>query len=138
MELTTLQETVASTISGSGDNVAQKVVDFFVQKETDRRVTALTAAVTSLEADEKSLLKIKPDQQSYNADGTVAQEFYSKAKIEERKKLTEKIEKLKKAVSKALEKNDFGDLFNVAKPEGEKSDKTAAPKADSTASQKSA
>ncbi len=109
-----------SSIKTSGTEVANKVVDFFVKKEVDRRVTALTTAVTELEKLEKEALKVKPDQQSFDADGKVVAETFSKAKFEEKKKAGEKIAKLRKAIEKALNDNDFGDLFNQSKGGEEK------------------
>ena len=113
MELNTLQTTVTSNIAESNILVTTKVVDFFVEREVTRRVTALTTAIQELDKADKEILKFKPDQKSLDKDGNAISETYSPAKFEERKKAVDKASKLRKAIERALNENQFGDLFNV-------------------------
>ncbi len=126
MELNTLQQTVTENINSSNAAVADKVVNYFVEIEVDRRVNSLTKSIQELEKLDKDLLKVKPDQKSYSAEGMVVAETFSQAKIDERKKLQEKINKLRKAIEKALNENQFGDLFNLTNAQKSEDPKTEA------------
>jgi len=63
---------------------------------------------------EKQLKKLTPDQANYDEQGNKVTEYFSKARIEERDKITGKINKSTKALTNALEKKDFSDVFNLA------------------------
>lgn len=96
----------------------EKVKDIVIQKlydaELQRRVDAAIRCVSQLEEIERDLKKIsKPDVETYNADGSVANTSYSKEKVEQIKNKTKEKEKLEQALMQALEKNDFNALLKV-------------------------
>jgi len=68
-------------------------------------------ALTLLEDTQKELKKIKPEQ-TFDGDGKVLTEFYTKATTEARKKLTEKTARIEAALAQALsETPNFEKLF---------------------------
>lgn len=113
MELNKLQNIVTETVKSSNERVVNEIVDYFVSKEVKKRVEAGTSAMQEVEKLQKELLKFKPDQVSYDVDGKPVSETFSKTKIDERKKLADKIEKLRKALEKALD-GDYGDLLSAS------------------------
>lgn len=110
-----IRAAVAAGVSSLGARTRESVVEHFAQAQADKQAKALISGLEKLTTMERDLQKInKPDVQTFNEDGTVASATFSKERIEERKKLNEKIEKLTKAINKADESDDFGDLYNLA------------------------
>lgn len=109
----TIGQKVAETISQAGPAVLAKVIDRLAAIEIDKRVSALENAVNAAVTTKRELQKIKPDNVQYDITGKAVVETYTKAKIEEKQKLEQKLAKIEKAVDKAINKGDFGDLFNL-------------------------
>jgi hypothetical protein len=110
-----VQLKVAEQISNLGPAVEEKVVGALVDREKNRRADALVQTMDKLSKMELELKKLGPDQVALDDKGEKVSETYSKARAEERKKLSEKIDKHAKAITKALEKSDLGDVYNLAK-----------------------
>lgn len=92
------------------------VVEHFAKLEAEKQGTALIKGLDKLSNLERDLNKInRPDIKTFNEDGSEASASWSKDRLEERKKLTEQIEKLTKAIDKADDKGDFADLYNLTK-----------------------
>lgn len=104
---------VAQQIATLNPKVEEAVTKVLVERELNKRSDAIVVVLDTLSKLENDLKKIKPDQISYDLDGKVTAETYSKAKSEEHKKLKEKIAKYTSAINKALEKADFGDVYNL-------------------------
>jgi hypothetical protein len=102
---------VADKIKGSGDAVRQRLVDAMVEKELAQRVELLDKAFQKRFELLTGLRKIdRADQETYNADGSVATQSYTKARLDEIKKAKEALEKHENALEKALTSNDFSKL----------------------------
>lgn len=112
----TIQNKIAEQISTLAPAVEDEVVKALVNRQLNKRSTAVVSAVDLLERLEIDLRKINPEK-TYDKDGNVVSEYYTKQKLEERNKLLQKIEKLNKALNKALEKSDYGDLYNLGSGE---------------------
>jgi len=106
----TLQQAVAERIAGSGDAVLERVAEHFADETIKKRVDQVKQAMTQLDNLERDLRKIKADQVAYDESGKVVHTLYSREKLEERKKLTQRIEKVQRAIDKALTKGDYGDI----------------------------
>lgn len=117
--MNSVQTAVAEKIATLGPSVEEKVVDALVGRELNRRSEALVGAMDKLSKLEGDLKKIKPDQISYDEDGKEVSKTYSKAKTEEKDKLNKKIGKFTAAITKALEKDDFNDVYNIDKQTGD-------------------
>jgi len=87
------------------------------KKEIDRRTQAVLDGLESLQKQEKDLKKMKPDMPAYDSAGKLVSENWSKAKIDEKAKLEKAIVKLSDALDAALDKADYGKLFNMNKPD---------------------
>lgn len=107
-----IQKKIAEQIGGISPKVADDVVEALVNRELSKRSAAIVQALDGLSELEKQLKRTKPDQASYNADGSVASETFSKSKLDELLKLKGKIEKYIKAIDKALT-GDMGDVYNL-------------------------
>lgn len=117
--MASLKETIAERVAALVLSVQEGVVTVLVDQVKDKRVKAILTALNLLEEKQKELKKIKPEQ-TFDADGKVASEFFTKPNNETRKKTNEAIAKIEKALEKALnvEKPEYDDLFKVVQNKG--------------------
>lgn len=117
--MSTLKETVAEKIAGLGPVVHEAVATALADQVKEKRVKAVLTALNLKEETEKELKKIKPEQ-TFDAEGKVASEFFTKANNETRKKAQEKLTKIEKALNEALdpEKPNYDNLFKVVNNKG--------------------
>lgn len=104
---------VAANIADAGPAILGKVIDKLASAEIEKRADALLNAVNAAIATKRELYKVKPDIVAYSGDGKVATENWSKAKLDEKKKLEEKLAKIEAAVDKAVNKNDFSGVLGL-------------------------
>jgi hypothetical protein len=113
----TINTKVAEQLAAIAPQVAENIINHLVTKELTRRSDAIIQAIATSEKLSKDLAKLKPDNVLYNEDGTVASSTYTKAKLDEKSKITTQIKKIEDAIEKALANNDYSLLFNLAKPQ---------------------
>jgi multidrug resistance efflux pump len=114
--MTSINEQVAAKLADISPTVTGKVVDLLVEKEVNRRVELITQGLSKLNEFDRETRKLsKPDVEAFNADLTPAAPQFTKARVEEIKKHGEKVEKLTKALDKAIDSGDIGDLANLVK-----------------------
>jgi hypothetical protein len=125
----TLKETVAEKIAGLGPVVHEAVATALADQVKEKRVKAVLTALNLKEEKEKELKKIKPEQ-TFDGEGKVASEFYTKSNNDLRKKTQESLTKIEKALNEALdpEKPNYENLFKVVQNKGgaEPKEETAA------------
>lgn len=109
----TIKEEVAATLSKSGKNVKDAVIANLAQVEIDKRIDLVTKGVKKLDELQKAQNKMKPDNVTYNDDGSEASATWSKSKLDERNKGSERISKLSKAIDNALDKNEYDQLSKL-------------------------
>lgn len=102
--------------------IRSRVVDQLVEEEIGRRADLLAKVFAVREQTARDLDKLRPDQVFYNDKGEKVNETFSKAKFEERKKATEKLGKIDKALDKAINEANYEDLKKWAGG-GDKGDK---------------
>jgi hypothetical protein len=123
MAVPTIQEKVAQGIANLGPQVESTVVDMLVDKELQRRTPPIVQGLDKLGELDGELKKAdKPDDRTFNKDGSVKDESYSSKKIEEIKKIKERIQKLTNAINKALDNGDLKELNQLLQQGGK--DKT--------------
>jgi hypothetical protein len=110
----TVLAAVSERIGASGPAVRERVVSALVEREVVARVELLDKALAKRTETEKDLRKLKPDVENYDADGKLVSSSYSKAKADELKKARESLDKLEKALDKALVDNDFSKLRELS------------------------
>lgn len=119
MEIKSINTAVAEQITKLGSTkVIDTVVESLVKVEISRRSDALEKAIKLHEDTLREIRKVKPDQVTYNLDGTKASETYSKQAFENNKKLNEKLAKIEKTIVGATENEKWGDLYNLVKSGG--------------------
>lgn len=107
---------VAAGIKASGPEVYNRLRDAMVEKEIGERVTLLDKAFQKRFQLMTELRKVdRADNETFNADGSLASGTYSKARLEEIKKAKEALAKHDGAMEKALADNDFGKLKEQCK-----------------------
>lgn len=111
--MNSVQVLVATRLKELGPEVESRVVEVLVERELKRRADAITLVIDQLEQLEKDFHRLKPDASTYSEDGTLLTAAFTKGALENRKKASEKIEKYRKALAKALEKDDMADVYNL-------------------------
>lgn len=117
----TIREAVAEQLGDLQGRTRNAVVEHFARAEAEKQANALISGLSKLSDLEKQRLRIKPSPAGYDAKGApVGDPLYSKDQLDQLKKLDEQITKLSNAISKADDKADFGDLYNLTKGGSEK------------------
>ena len=111
--MSSLQMKLAEKISELSPLVENDVIESLVNRELTKRSNAIVLVMDKLSKLEGDLKKVRPDN-TFDADGNKVSEYFTKAKIDEKNKLNQNIEKHTKAINKALEKADFGDVYNLS------------------------
>lgn len=115
-ERLTIRAAVAETLKDLSERTRNQVVEHFATAEAAKQAGAIIKGLDKLTELERDLSKVRPQNTAFNLAGDpVGEATFTKDQIEQRKKLAEQIEKLTKAINKADENNDFGDLYNLAK-----------------------
>jgi hypothetical protein len=118
-----IKELVATKLVESAPQVKDKVLIALVEAEQDRRVKAVLKVIKDLGEAEKNSNKIRPDNSVYGEDGKPIYEGYSKAKLEEKKKNQELINRLRVALDEALSDNPSFDKVLKLSGGGDKEEK---------------
>ena len=105
---------VTEALGAAHPRIEAQVVEAFVKREVDKRADALVKVMDLLTATKRELNKCGPDNVAYDHTGAKTHESYSKKRIDEMDKLRKKIGKIEKALNKALENSDYGELYNFA------------------------
>lgn len=113
--MTSLTDAVATSVAALSPEINDAVKDVLVNRVKQKRVTQLVDAIDKLDKLEKEFRKFKPDVVAYADDGTVVSTNWSKAKLDERNKAKQAIEKATAAIEAAIA-GDFSRL-GEAKPE---------------------
>lgn len=115
----TIREAVAASLQGLSERTREQVIEHFASKEAQKQASALVTGLDKLATLERDLNKIRPQNTMFDGAGQpIGEPTFTKAQIDDRKKLADQIEKLTRAINKADEHNDFGDLYNVANKGG--------------------
>ncbi len=118
-ERPTIREAVASTLNNLTDRTRSAVIEHFAAAEATKQANAIIAGLDKLASLENERRRIKPVVSGFAIDGTaVGDPVFTKDQVEQNKKLGEQIEKLERAITKADDKADFGDLYNLTKGGG--------------------
>jgi len=86
-----VQQKIATQIAELAPSVEEAVVNTLVERELTKRSEVVVQCMDTLGKLEGDLRKIKPDQVSYDSDGKIISESFSRNKFEEKKKLIERI-----------------------------------------------
>jgi len=105
---------VAEKIGQSTSQVRERVISALVEREVVARTDILDKALAKRTELDREIRKLqKPDVEQFDVDGKVVSASFSKARVDELKKAREGLEKLEKAIDKALTDNDFSKLKEI-------------------------
>lgn len=111
-----LMAEVTDSIKGAGETIRTRLREAMVEREIKERVDLLDKTIIARNSVLTELRKIeRPDVETFGADGKVVSASYTKARLEELKKLKDKIAKYENAIEKALTDNDFSKLKELGK-----------------------
>ena len=101
--MTSVHIKVAEQIAAISPQVEEKVVGVLVGRELDKRSEALVKGHDLLVDAEKTLKGFQPDLRTYDEAGQELSAAWSKSKLGEKKKVTEKVARITNAINQALE-----------------------------------
>lgn len=105
---------IAEKLGGLGPSIESAVIEHLANEEVEKKKTTLVVALDALTKMENAHRRLlKPDLVFGNSEGGDKVEAFTPGRQEEIKKSKEKIEKMERAITKALEKGDFGDVLNL-------------------------
>ncbi len=129
----TIREKVAEEIAALSPRIAAEVKDVMVEREVKKRTDAFVVVYDKLVASEKEYQKIdQPDLVSYNKSGQKTDEMYSKGRLDQIAKARKAVDRLAHALDKALDKGDFGDVYNLSSGKAPADDRTGDTSQDDT------
>lgn len=96
-------------------DIRSRVVATLVEAESASRAELLSAALVERKKTEAEIRKINPEVKTYDEDGKVLSETYTKQQVDDRKKLKDKLAKVDKEISKAITDADYEGLKNLPK-----------------------
>lgn len=118
-ERKTIREAVAEQLGNLSQRTREAVIEHFAAEQAQKQAAAIISGLSKLADLENQRRRIKPVPAGFNAAGdAVGEPMFTKEQITDMKKLDEQIEKLSKAITKADEQADFGDLYNATKGGG--------------------
>lgn len=111
-----LQDDIKESIKGAqeGGKIRARVVGALVEEEVGIRADLLTKALAKRKAQAKELDKIRPDHCTFNADGSPANQHWSKEKLKERDKALKALNKIDKAINAAINNADYEGVKKIA------------------------
>lgn len=111
---TELLSEVTETIKNSSTAIRSRLKDALVEREVVSRVDVLDKALVKIREAKKELLKMKPDQVSFDGGGQKV-ETWSKAAHETKVKADETLAKLEAAFAAAMLGENFDKLRDLVK-----------------------
>src|SRR6266404_638094 len=112
---TSVHMKVAEVISTLAPSVEEAVVDILVDREKKRRATAIVQVFDKRDSLLNDLNKIRPKNDRFTEEGKpIGEPSFNKDDIEKRKKLKDQIVKCENAINKAIEKQDYSDVYNLS------------------------
>lgn len=107
---------VSDKIKSSAPQVRERLVAGLVEKEVASRVDLLDKGLQKrLEADREVRKCSKPDVETFDANGQSQATGFTKGAADALKKARESLDKIDKALEKALAENDFSKLKELCK-----------------------
>lgn len=110
-----IREKIADQLANITPSVVDQVVEAIATRETNKRSEAIIKVIDKLDQAEKEMKKLeRPDQVFYNDKNEVDVAVFSEGRKNERMKKAKLIERLTNAITKAIEKGDMQDVYNMA------------------------
>jgi len=123
-----IREDVKKGISDNNKQVRERIVATLVETQIVSRTELVTKAISAYDSISNDFNKARPDNKTYNPDGTVASETYTQAQAQKRVKAQGDLTKITEALSAAIDDGDYTkltDFMSKWKPSSEKnSDKS--------------
>lgn len=107
--VTILKETSEAINNASGE-IRKRVIDHFAGQKIDERVDLLTRALKNRDDKWKEIQKMRPDQVQYDESGKEVNSFWSKEQSEKRKGLLKSLNKMDRAINRAVNDADYEGL----------------------------
>ncbi len=108
-----IKEAIVLAIKGSSEQIVKSVIEELADVEIQVRKNLVIKAMNKLDELEKEGKKLKPDNISYNEDGTIATSTWTKGALDAVKKNRESIAKIENSIEKALSQNDYEGLKSI-------------------------
>ena len=114
-QASTIKEAISAKIKESNPLVLSGLIDELVEKEIRRRKETIKAGIEKYEELEISLKKMKPDNITFNQDGSQASSSWSKDALDKFNKATKELEQLNTALDNAINNINYDQLHKLTK-----------------------
>lgn len=108
-----IRESISRKVKESNKSVVDGVIDSLVNGELERRKEMIKQGVEKYEALEKELRKMKPDNVSYNLDGSEQSSSWSKEGLDKYNKSKKELETLNTAIESAIVSINYEPLLKL-------------------------
>ena len=109
-----IKQIIADKLKASAPIVKESIIQQLVDAEIlVRKELIITKGLNKLDELNKELKKLKPDNISYDSEGKVLSETWTKAAVDNAKKIKDTITKVENAIEKALTENNYDLLRNL-------------------------
>jgi chaperonin cofactor prefoldin len=100
----TIKEAIAEKLTASNEIVKNRLIDHLVEETLAKRVKQIESAYSEWEKLSKDLpRKQKPDTATYDQEGNILTETFSKSAFEALKQHKDRMARIEKAISEALD-----------------------------------
>ncbi len=108
-----LSSVLATRLAHASTNpdVQERFIRERVEQEVNKRATALSQLDAKIAKVSRDLNRCKADVTHYAENGDEAGSYWSKKALDDKKRLTEELERYTKAFNKALSTGDYSDVY---------------------------
>ena len=110
-----IKETISKKIKEANPEVLIGLIDTLVQEEVSKRKDMVKKGIEKYEELESSYKKMKPDNVTYNQDGSEASKLWSKDALDKFNKAGKEIESLNNALNSAINEANYVPLSKIVK-----------------------
>jgi len=110
-----IKETISKKIKEANPEVLTGLIDTLVQEEVSKRKDMVKKGIEKYEELENAFKKMKPDNVTYNQDGTEANKLWSKDALDKYNKANKEIESLNNALNSAINEANYEPLSKIVK-----------------------
>jgi hypothetical protein len=117
MSAKTIEEAVTERLGKLGPAVLDASIEVLIEKELDKRKTQVVSAFTEYDELQKRLRRLeKGDLIAYNGDGSIKEASFSKGRLDELKKVRDRMAKIEAALEQGISASDFKKLNDLGGP----------------------
>lgn len=109
-----MEQTLADSIKAAVPEITDKLITVRKARIIEKHVNALDAVWDLRDKTRKELNKLKPDHVTLDDTGKEVEKSWTKVAYKTKKDLEDKIARIEKALSNALDSGDYSEVYKLA------------------------